>query len=48
MEKSLIELKADAYDTLAQIEFLQGKLQQLNQAIAQKSQQEQSKMKIEK
>jgi hypothetical protein len=31
------ELKAQAYDTLAQIETWQGKLRQLNQMIAQES-----------
>jgi len=30
---TLIELKAQAYDILAQIEFLQKKLQETNQAI---------------
>ena len=34
----LIELKALAYDKLAQIQYLQGELGQLNQLIAQKSQ----------
>lgn len=31
---TLTELKAQAYDILAQIEFLQKKLQETNQAIA--------------
>ena len=31
------ELKSKAYDTLAEIQFLQGKLQQLNQVIAEES-----------
>jgi len=31
---NLTELKAEAYDILAQIEFLQKKLQETNQAIA--------------
>ena len=30
---TLIELKSSAYDCLAQIEFLQKKLQEINQAI---------------
>jgi hypothetical protein len=34
------ELKAQAYDTLAQIEALQGRLRQLNQMIAQESKKE--------
>ena len=32
------ELKAEAYDCLAQIEMLQNKLRQINQAIAQEMQ----------
>lgn len=31
---NLVKLKAEAYDILAQIEFLQKKLQETNQAIA--------------
>lgn len=31
---TLTELKASAYDTLANIEYLQKKLQEINQAIA--------------
>jgi len=31
---TLIELKSSAYDILAQIEYLQKKLQETNQAIA--------------
>jgi hypothetical protein len=34
---SLESLKAQAYDTLAQIETWQGRLRQLNQMIAQES-----------
>lgn len=34
---TIIELKAQAYDTLAQIEYLQKKLQEINQAIAEES-----------
>jgi hypothetical protein len=33
---TLTELKAQAYDILAQIEFLQKKLQETNQQIAEK------------
>jgi hypothetical protein len=33
---SLTELKAQAYDILAQIEYLQKKLQETNQAIGEK------------
>ena len=33
---TLIELKAQAYDILAQIEYLQKKLQETNQAIGEK------------
>jgi len=33
---TLIELKAQAYDILAQVEFLQKKLQETNQLIGQK------------
>ena len=38
---SLTELKAQAYDILAQIEYLQKKLQETNQAIGDKLKQEQ-------
>lgn len=31
---SIIEKKAEAYDCLAQIEYLQKKLQEINQSIA--------------
>jgi hypothetical protein len=37
---TLIELKASAYDCLAQIEYLQKQLQEINQKIAQKMQEE--------
>lgn len=37
---TLIELKSKAYDILAQIEFLQKKLQETNQAIGEKIKQE--------
>jgi hypothetical protein len=33
---TLIELKSSAYDILAQIEYLQKKLQETNQAIGEK------------
>jgi hypothetical protein len=33
---TLIELKSNAYDILAQIEYLQKKLQETNQAIGEK------------
>jgi hypothetical protein len=36
----LITLKASAYDLLAQIEFLQKKLQETNQAIGEKIKEE--------
>ena len=39
---TLIELKSLAYDCLATIDFNQKKLQEINQAIAQKIQEEQS------
>ena len=39
---TLTELKAQAYDILAQIEFLQKKLQETNQAIAEKIKEEQT------
>ena len=38
---TLIELKSQAYDILAQIEYLQKKLQETNQAIGEKIKQEQ-------
>jgi hypothetical protein len=37
---TIVELKAQAYDTLAQIEFLQKKLQEINQEIGAKLQEE--------
>ena len=37
---TLIELKSSAYDILAQIEYLQKKLQETNQAIGEKLKQE--------
>lgn len=39
---TLTELKAQAYDILAQIEFLQKKLQETNQAIADQMQEDES------
>ena len=35
---SLVELKAQAYDILAQIEYLQKQLQEINQKIAEELQ----------
>jgi hypothetical protein len=37
---TLIELKASAYDCLAQIEYLQKQLQEINQKIAEELQKE--------
>jgi hypothetical protein len=37
---NLIELKASAYDCLAQIEYLQKQLQEINQKIAEELQKE--------
>ena len=37
---NLIELKAQAYDILAQIEYLQKQLQEVNQKIAEELQKE--------
>lgn len=37
---TIIELKAQAYDIIAQIEFLQNKLKETNDQIAQKLQEE--------
>jgi hypothetical protein len=34
---TLLELKASAYDTLAQIQFLQKQLEEINQRIAEES-----------
>ena len=39
---TLIELKSQAYDTLANIEYLQKKLRELNQAIAEEINKEKS------
>jgi uncharacterized protein involved in exopolysaccharide biosynthesis len=39
---NITELKAKAYDTLAQIEYLQKQLQEINQQIAKAIQDEQS------
>jgi hypothetical protein len=39
---TLTELKSAAYDCLAQIEYLQKKLQEINQEIAKQVQNEQS------
>jgi hypothetical protein len=36
-----VQLKAQAYDILAQLEFLQKKLQEINQAIAEEIKKEQ-------
>ena len=44
---TLLELKAQAYDILAQIEYLQKKLQETNQAIGEKIKQEQSQENID-
>jgi hypothetical protein len=44
---TLIELKSQAYDILAQIEYLQKKLQETNQAIGQKIQEEQETPKVD-
>jgi hypothetical protein len=38
----LIELKAQAYDILSNLEYLQKQLQEINQKIAQKMQEEKS------
>jgi hypothetical protein len=37
---TLVELKASAYDCLAQIEYLQKQLQEINQKIAEELQKE--------
>jgi hypothetical protein len=37
---TLVELKAQAYDILAQIEYLQKQLQEINQKIAEELQKE--------
>ena len=43
----LITLKASAYDILAQIEYLQKKLQETNQAIGEKIKQEQETQEVD-
>lgn len=45
---NLIELKAHAYDLLAQVEFLQKQLQQVNSQIASLMKLEAEKQKAEK
>ena len=42
---NIIELKAQAYDILAQIEFLQRKLQETNQQIGEVSKEEEDSNK---
>jgi hypothetical protein len=44
---TLIELKSQAYDILAQIEYLQKKLQETNQAIGEKIKQESETPKVD-
>ena len=44
---TLTFLKAQAYDILAQIEYLQKKLQETNQAIGEKIKEEQSQEKVD-
>ena len=44
---SLTELKAQAYDILAQIEYLQKKLQETNQAIGEKLKEESETPKVD-
>ena len=44
---TLTDLKAQAYDILAQIEFLQKKLQETNQAIGEKIKEEQETKDID-
>jgi hypothetical protein len=46
-EKTLTELKAAAYDAIAQKEYWQNELNKINQAIAVKIQEEQEKRKVE-
>lgn len=43
---TLTELKAQAYDTLANIEFLQKKLVEINQQIAEQMQKEDESAKV--
>jgi hypothetical protein len=44
---TLIELKSQAYDILSNLEYLQKKLQETNQAIAEKIKEEQKTPKID-
>jgi hypothetical protein len=44
---TLIELKSSAYDILAQIEYLQKKLQETNQAIGQKIKEESETQEVD-
>ena len=44
---TLIEMKSAAYDCLAQIEYLQKKLQEINAAIAEKIKQESETPKVD-
>lgn len=44
---NLTELKAQAYDILAQIEYLQKKLQETNQAIGEKIKQESETQEVD-
>lgn len=44
---TLIELKSMAYDCLANIEHLQKKLQEINQAIAEKIKEEQKQSEVD-
>lgn len=44
---TLIELKSMAYDCLANIEHLQKKLQEINQAIAEKIKEEQKQPEVD-
>lgn len=43
----LITLKAQAYDILAQLEFFQKKLQETNQAIAEKIKEESQNQEVD-
>ncbi|MFY8167079.1 MAG: hypothetical protein ACOVJ8_10825 [Sediminibacterium sp.] len=44
---TLTELKAQAYDILSNLEFLQKKLQETNQAIAEKIKEEQKTPEVD-
>ena len=44
---TLVELKAQAYDILSNLEFLQKKLQEINQAIGEKIKEEQETPKVD-